>query len=510
MALANKVIYQNGAIREFEKPEVCEAIKVANANRWAVALSPTEWDEREARLKKEFEERSNAPVPGKEQQEEKIRIICCSASPKADFYYKHVLNESNPALKESASQFNDALLDEQAKEIESLRDKCKKYVDVLCSARDKLRELKAENRRIKDSDLNLEGLIYATRELKEKNKKIEELTEENERLKDQVAVIYACKENNEKYNLKQIKRLGKEIARLNKIIHKKNLKIEELRKESSRHLRGKIKMFGENVDLEQMLKDKDAVLSDVAEELRLSKIREKNLTEVSQKYMKENEELKKKLAAKIVDKIDAQALKSAESALAYKEKVIAEKDELIQKMAKDIVNDRPVSPKDYEQYRLWAKGYGFNPQLPNFSEEEEKKHSLFRNDSVGAVTNQKDCSPAKDTHPAEDNPEQIEKDENLGRVRNALKNGRTVFIGYDKAEEGGDHSAIIAQCSKNIAISKDEAEIIERCTKDGTELHYSEKDGFTYTNMYGDEMPIICLRGIFHVFTDEEIKNMKK
>lgn len=249
MALANKVIYQNGAIREFEKPEVCEAIKVANANRWTVALSPTEWDERKARLKKEFEERSNAPVPGKEQQEEKIRIICCSALPKADFYYKHVLNESNPALKESASQFNDALLDEQAKEIKCIKEK----------------------------------------------------------------------------NL----RLGREIARLNKNIYKKNMKIEELRKESSRHLRGKIKMFGENVDLEQMLKDKDAVLADVAEELRLSKIREKNLTEVSLKYMKENEELKKKLAAKIVDKIDAQALKSAESANAYKEKVIAEKNEVI-------------------------------------------------------------------------------------------------------------------------------------------------------------------------------------
>lgn len=256
MALANKVIYQNGAIREFEKPEVCEAIKVANANRWTVALSPTEWDERKARLKKEFEERSNAPVPGKEQQEEKIRIICCSALPKADFYYKHVLNESNPALKESASQFNDALLDEQAKEIKCIKEK----------------------------------------------------------------------------NL----RLGREIARLNKNIYKKNMKIEELRKESSRHLRGKIKMFGENVDLEQMLKDKDAVLADVAEELRLSKIREKNLTEVSLKYMKENEELKKKLAAKIVDKIDAQALKSAESANAYKEKVIADLTHELKAMKKKL------------------------------------------------------------------------------------------------------------------------------------------------------------------------------
>ena len=287
MALANKVIYQNGAIREFEKPEVCEAIKVANANRWTVALSPMEWDERDARLKKEFEERSNAPVPGKEQQEEKIRIICCSASPKADFYYEHFLNEGNPALKESASQFNDALLDEQAKEIKCIKEK----------------------------------------------------------------------------NL----RLGKEIARLNKNIYKKNMKIEELRKESSRHLRGKVKMFGENVDLEQMLKDKNAVLSDVAEELRLSKIREKNLTEVSQKYMNENEELKKKLAAKIVDKIDAQVLKSAESALAYKEKVIAEKDEVIA----DLTHELKAKHKKY----VWYKGaYEAAQQILNTIADYAAKH----------------------------------------------------------------------------------------------------------------------------------------
>ena len=383
MALAKKVVNQAGAMREFEKPEVCKAIKVANANRWTVALSPTEWDERKARLKKEFEERSNAPVPGKEQQEEKIRIICCSASPKADFYYKHFLNEGNPALKESASQFNDALLDEQAKEIERLKEK----------------------------------------------------------------------------NL----RLGREIARLNKNIYKKNMKIEELRKESSRHLRGKIKMFDENVDLEQMLKDKDAVLADVAEELRLSKIREKNLTEVGQKYMKENEELKNEL----------DAFKES-----YKRRLKEDSEhfEHIQKIC-NVGLQKWLLESEYLEK---DKPFRF-PQLPDFNEEEEKKHSLFRDDSVGAVTNQKDCSPVKDTHPT-----------------------------VDIAEEGGDHSAIIARCCKNIAISKDEAEIIERCTKNGTELHYSEKDGFTYTNMFGDEMPIICLRGMCQVFTDEELKNMKK
>ena len=100
MILVNKIIYQNGEIIEFEKPEVCEAIKVVNANKWVVGLSPTEWDERKARLKKEHEENTKATGSGREQP-----------------------NEGNPALSESASQFIDALLDEQAKAIESLRDK---------------------------------------------------------------------------------------------------------------------------------------------------------------------------------------------------------------------------------------------------------------------------------------------------------------------------------------------------------------------------------------------------
>lgn len=377
MALANKVIYQNGAIKKFEKPEVCEAIKVANANRWTVALSPTEWDQREARLKYEYEKSTKAPGPGEEQPVEKS-----SSVPHTGLVYDQnfeverlrqenkdllkvveKMKEGNPALKEAASKFNDALLAEQA-------DK--------------------------------------------------------------------------------IKRLGKEISRLNKVIHKKNLKIEELKKESSERLAGKVKLYGETVDLSQELCDKN-------EELRLTKIREKNLAELGLKYVGENEKLKKELADKVVDKIDAQALKSAESALAWKEKVvtykdmslayyekkIAEKDEviadlgkelaaqkglkdeislkyigvkrilklrrdeceklkeeleeannrikaihnaskeyceygiaaekMIQKMAKAIVGEKPICSEDFEEYRRWANGYRFNPQLYDFIEEEEKK-----------------------------------------------------------------------------------------------------------------------------------------
>lgn len=229
----------------WEKPEVVEAKRVVNKNGFATAMNTSEWLDRQKRLKKEYEKNTKAPGPGEEQPKEKKGIIYPTTFPKADFYYKHVLDEGNPALKESASQFNEALLDEQAK-------------------------------------------------------KIAELIKEKSNLEDQITVLNACKKHNDKIDRKQIKCLGKEIARLNGIIH-----------------------------------DKNAILSDVAEELRLTKIREKNLAELGLKYVGENEKLKKELADKVVDKIDAQALKSAESALAYKEKVIAEKDEVIDKLIKE-------------------------------------------------------------------------------------------------------------------------------------------------------------------------------
>jgi hypothetical protein len=244
---------------EHEKPSVLEAFRVLSKGGYSISISGHDYDMRKKRLQKEYEKNAKAPGSSENRIKEDSGV--------------------NPALKESASQFNDALLDEQAKEI----------------------------------------------------------------------------------------------TRLNKIIHKKN------------------------------------------EELRLTKIREKNLAELGLKYVVENEKLKKKLADKVVDEIDARALKSAESALAYKENVIAEKDEviadlgnelaatkkeleektklveevrkyskeyreygieavkMIRKIAKAIVSDKPVSLKDFKEYRRLANGYSFNSQLFDFSEEEKKK-----------------------------------------------------------------------------------------------------------------------------------------
>lgn len=226
-----------------EKPEVLEALHIVAKNGIGVSVPETTLRIRSLIIKKmKAGEGEPAPVSG----------TPLSAAEGMKLRWKDNKNtDKNPALAESASQFNDALLNEQAK-------------------------------------------------------KIAELTKDKELMKK--ATLSQLDDFIEIYNLltkesQKTKRLGKEIAKLNGIIH-----------------------------------DKNAILSDVAEELRLSKIREKNLTEVCQKYVKEVEDLREQLANKVVDKIDAQALKSAESALAWKEKVIAEKDMALAYNEKEIAD----------------------------------------------------------------------------------------------------------------------------------------------------------------------------
>ena len=346
MVLGNLIIYQNGAIREFEKPEVCEAINVANANRWTVYLTPIEWDDREARLKKEHEMHANASDKMGMTLKEAKKIL------KKEFAVIGIHKSTEPF------EFDESRWIEHEKPsvLEAFRVLSKEGYYITISGHDyNMREKRLK----KEYEENAKATGPGEEQPKEGNPALlESASQFNDALLDEQG--------------KKIKRLGKEITQLNKIIHKKN------------------------------------------EELRLTKIREKNLAELGLKYVGENEELKKKLADKVVDKIDAQSLKSAESALAYKEKVIAEKEDviadlgnelaatkkeleektnlvemvrkgskeyreygiaalsMIRKMAKVIVNGGPVSSKDYKEYRRLANGYSFNPQLPDFSEEEEK------------------------------------------------------------------------------------------------------------------------------------------
>jgi len=311
----------NGWFTKYESPEICEAMKVVCSAGYKVLMFETAFQARKERLEKECEKNTKAPGSAKNCIKEDSVVI-------------------NPALKESASQFNDALLDEQAK-------------------------------------------------------KIAELTKDKELMKK--ASLSQLDDFIEIYNLltkesQKTKRLGKEIAKLNSIIH-----------------------------------DKNAILSDVAEELRLTKIRDKNLVEVSQKYMKENEELKKELADKVVDKINANALKSAESALACKEQLIYYKDKIIayykKKIAEkdEVIADLTHELKAKHKKYVWYKGaYDAAQQILNTIADYAAKHP-----------DKKISDPmVEENHPTIDNPEEIEIEEAVKIVRKAMKEGHTVTIDY--------------------------------------------------------------------------------
>lgn len=376
---------------KYESPEICEAMQIVCSACYEIMMFSNAFEARKERLKKEYEESTKAPGSAENRIKEDSGV--------------------NPALKEAASQFNDALLDEQAKKIDEQNREITRLLSLV---------EKKEN--------SISRLYYEKSVLEKENEDLK---------KGEIPARYFDKAL-----------VDEQEEKIKKLAEKTKL-AKKYAKELSDSSLGLCK-------LEKQLKDKNAVLSDVAEELRLTKIREKNLVKLGLKYVGENEKLKKELADKVVDKIDAQALKSAESALAYKEKVIAEKDEvitdlgnelaatkkeleektklvemvrkgskeyreygiaaekMIQKMAKVIVEERAIDSENFKEYRRLANGYRFNPQLPDFSEEEEKK-----------------LSPDRNTHPTEDNPEEIDIEKAVKIVRKAMKEGHTVTIDYN-------------------------------------------------------------------------------
>lgn len=230
-----------------EKPEILEALRIVAKNGISVCVPEAALRIRSIITKKmRAGEEAPAPVSG----------TPLSAAEGIKLQWKDNKNTvKNPALKEAASQFNDALLDEQGK---------------------------------------------------------------------------------------KIKRFGKEITRLNKIIHKKNLKIAE----------------------------KDEVIDDLGKELRaqkglvdhISKIRDSAKINLNLRE-KECEKLKEKLeeANNLVKEVRKGSKEYCEYGIA------AEK--MIQKLAKIIVSKGIVPSDVFEKCRLWANGYRFNPQLPELSKD---------------------------------------------------------------------------------------------------------------------------------------------
>ena len=374
MALASRVIYQNGAIREFEKPEVCEAIKVANANRWTVGLSPIEWNEREARLKNEHEKYANASdkmgmtlKEAKDILKKEFAVIGIHKSTEPfEFDESRWIEHEKPSVLEAfrvlANEGYYVTISGHDYTIraERLKKEYEKNTKAPCPGEEQQKE---GNHALKEAASQFNDAL-----LDEQAKKIEELTKEKELLEDKITIFNIFKKRNDKAYKRQIRSLDKE-----------------------------------------------------------------------------NEELKKKLADMVVDKIDAQALKSAESALAYKEKVISEKDDVIADLGNELAatkkeleektklvdiirnaskeycdygvaanefikelsslyvlvnNNGPINEEMLERCKNYQT-YGFPSNCNRETKKEiddiargneNKKPSLFRDDSVGEVTNQKDIS----------------------------------------------------------------------------------------------------------------------
>lgn len=314
-----------GVVSEFytkyESPKICEAMQIVCSAGYEIMMLAGVFEARKARLRLELTENTKTPGPGEEQ-------------PK----------EGNPALKESASQFNNALLDEQAKKIEELtKDKelIKKatlsQLDDFIEIYNLLTKESQKTKRLGKEIARLNGIIHdKNEEIKRKTKGCCELVAENVDLKEGLRKTESLLHDTREANSRNLDTCFKNEDLINELKEKLAEKTKLAKKYAKELSDSSLDLCKLEKKLKKQLKDKNAVLSDVAEELRLSKIREKNLVEVSQKYTKENEELKKELANKVVNKIDAQALKSAESALAYKEKVIAEKNEVIADLGKEL------------------------------------------------------------------------------------------------------------------------------------------------------------------------------
>lgn len=119
------------------------------------------------------------------------------------------------------------------------------------------------------------------------------------------------------------------------------------------------------IDFRKSIKEKDEVIGDISEELRISKEREEELIATVKDYLalvgdkdEEIKKLKKKLANTVVNNVNAQALKSAESALVYKDKVIKklkENDKIRERTSN--LKDEVIKEKD-RTIKILMKAFG--------------------------------------------------------------------------------------------------------------------------------------------------------
>ena len=238
---------------DWEKPEVYEALKVCWDNHIMPLIKKETFDERKERLERGFyTDKTTQSESGGVKDYEKVNQIVDELIEEEGepINGEHL----NPALHDSAKDFNDSMLDEQSKQIKELTKQNKKLNDIIAS----------------------------------RNAEICELRE-------------------------KVKEMGKTIAHLNEVIGKKNAQLKDYKIACEEH----------DEQLKEYM-ESDKKKSDMISGLKMV-----------------NEGLRHKLAKATISKVNEQALKSAESALVYKDKVIDRLKEKISCAVAILEDDEP-------------------------------------------------------------------------------------------------------------------------------------------------------------------------
>ena len=234
------------------------------------------------------------------------------------------MKKEKPALREAAKESNESLLDVQKKKIGELLENIKKQdseitrlynlvekkensISRLYSEKEALEE---EMEKLKKGEIPAKYFDKAL--VDEQDGKIKMLEKQKLALLETVVsrnndIEKLAKERNTlqyKYDsLCEISKLdANKSARMGKAISEKNMEIHKLRKKLANIVANNVNAHALKsaesalAYKDKVIEDKDAVLSDVAEELRISKQREEELIATVKGYLKEIEGLKKELA----------------------------------------------------------------------------------------------------------------------------------------------------------------------------------------------------------------------
>ena len=215
--------FPSDAFTKYESPDVVEAMKIVRKASYSIGMKLDDFDSRKARLKKEFE--ANTTAPG----------------------------GKNPALNESAKEFNDSLLDEQAKKIKNLEELSASRNEIIVK---QAKKISAYQKQFK----------HLAEVLHKKNIKIDQLRKESSKhLRDKIKVFDENQELEKKANKyanmladahDELRQLKKKLAGI--VVN--NVNAQALK--SAEHAL---------VEKDAIIQEKDEVIEDLGKELKETK-----------------------------------------------------------------------------------------------------------------------------------------------------------------------------------------------------------------------------------------------